>query len=162
MLASSRHRLALLAASAALGIGVLLYPTDEKQVRKAADAIVSAANQGDAALAAALETYAVPSVSVTVSELGTPLVGREALVVAAREARQLEQKLHFQLDTVEVHVEGNRARLVADVITTVRPEVPELRRPRRGAAIFEKRNGTFRLVSAEVGAERLDLPEARP
>lgn len=162
MLASSRNRLALLALGVGIGVGALLYPTDDKRVRKAAEALISAANQGDAELARALEAHAAPNVSVSVSELGEPLVGREALVIAAREARQLEQKLHFELDTVDVHVEGNRARLDADVITTLRPELPELRRPRRSSALFERRNGAFRLLSAEIGAERVDQPEARP
>jgi hypothetical protein len=162
MLASSRNRLALLVLGVGVGVAALSYPTDEKRVREAAEALISAANQGDRQLALALAAHAIEAVRVNVSELGAPLVGRDALVGAAREARQLEQKLHFQIDTVEVHVEGRRARLDADVITTLRPELPELRRPRRSSAIFEKRGDKFQLVSAEIGAERLDQPEARP
>lgn len=162
MLSSSRGRLTLFGLAVALAIVVLWFPTDERRVRKSAEALVSAANGGDAELARALSSYAAPGVSVTVSELGEPLVGREPLLVAARAARELEQKLHFQLDSVDVHVEGKRARVEADVITTLRPELPELRRPRHASALFEKRGDTFQLISAEIGPERLDQPEARP
>ncbi len=159
---SSRTRLALLALAGLGAATALAYPTDEKRVRKSADALIAAANVGDSALVQALEAYAVERVSVRVSELAEPLVGRAALVEAVREARKLEPQLHFQLDAVDVRVEGGRARLEADVVTSVRPEVPELRRPRRSSAVFEKRGDTFRLVTAEVGGERLDQPEARP
>jgi hypothetical protein len=162
MLASARTRLWLIALAAAAVVVALLYPTDEKRVRQVAEAILAAANQSDAALAQALASHATPNVSINVSDLPEPLVGPDALVAAAGQARLLDQKLHLQMDTVEVSVEGNRARLAADVITTLRPEVPELRRPRHGVALFEKRNGRFQLVSAEIGPERLDQPEARP
>jgi len=70
--------------------------------------------------------------------------------------------LGARIEAVEVSTEGNRARLSADLITMPGPELPELRRPRRSVAIFEKRGGRYRLVSAEIGPERLDQPEARP
>jgi SnoaL-like domain len=162
MLASARGRLWLIALMAGVVVIALLYPTDEKRVRAAAAAIIAAANEGDAALSRALQIHATPNVSVNVSDLPEPLRGREALVAAARQARLREPSLHFQLDALEVTVEGKRARLAADVITTLRPEVPELRRPRPSVALFEERDGAFQLVSAEVGSERLDQPEARP
>jgi ketosteroid isomerase-like protein len=163
MLASSKSRLVLIAAVAAVSSAALIfYPTEEKRVRAAAEAIVAAANESDVALARALDTHATPNVRLNVSELPEPLVGRDALLAAAEQARRLEQKLHFQLDTVEVTVEGGRARVSADVITTLRPELPELRRPRRSVALFEKQSDAFRLVNAEIGPEQLDQPEARP
>jgi hypothetical protein len=162
MLVSARSRLWLIALVALVAVGASFYPTEEKRVRAAAEALISAANHSDAKLEQALSELAAPNVRVNVSELPAPLVGRKALVVAAAQARLLEQKLHFQIDTVEVSVEGNRARLSADVITTLRPELPELRRPRPSVALFEKRSGQFQLLSAEIGAERLDQPEARP
>ena len=145
-----------------LALGVLFYPTDEKRVKEAAEALVSAANVSPSELARALDSYASPELSVSVSELPEPLLGREGIVAAAKQANQLGVKLHFRIEAVEVSTEGNRARLSADLITMPGPELPELRRPRRSVAIFEKRAGRYRLVSAEIGPERLDQPEARP
>jgi len=141
---------------------VLFYPTDEKRVRDAAEALLSAANAGPAQLARALEAHAVADVRVDATELSDAIVGREAIVEAVARAKSLEPSLRFRIEGVEVSVEGKRARLSADLITTLRPEVPELRRPRHASALFERRNGEFQLVSAEIGRERLDQPEARP
>lgn len=152
----------LLALGFAVLFGVWFYPTDEKRVREAAEAIVEAANRNPVELSQALVEHAVDDVSLMIADLGDPLQGRAAIVSAVSRASQLGPKLHFRLEAVEVSVEGERARLTADLITMLHPEVPELRRPRHGVALFEKRSGRFRLVSAEVGAERQDLPEARP
>jgi hypothetical protein len=152
---------ALALGSAAL-LAVWLYPTDEKRVKEAAQALVTAANQSPGALSQALEANAVPDVRVSVAELSEPVSGRDALVAALVQAKELAPKLRFRIESVDVSLEGNRARLTADLITTWQPELPELRRPRHSAALFEKRAGRFRLVSAEIGPERLDQPEARP
>jgi hypothetical protein len=143
-------------------LGLMLFPTDEKRVKEAAEALVAAANSGGPELSRALETYAAPEVSLSVSELPEPVVGRAAVLAAVRQASALGQKLHLQVESVEVTVEGKHARLNADLITSQRPELPELRRPRHSVALFEKSGETFRLVSAEIGSERLDQPEARP
>jgi hypothetical protein len=155
-------RLATLALTAAIAAAVLFYPTDEKRVRQAADALIDAANGSPAALALALDTHASSNVRLDVSELPEAIVGREAIVEAVARARELEPNLRLHADGTEVLVEGRRARVSADLITTLRPEVPELRRPRHLSALFEERGGQFRLLSVEVGAPRLDQPEARP
>jgi hypothetical protein len=160
MLAKKPLRLVAIAVGVVLALALLLYPTDEKRVKEAAEAIVTAADADEAELARALETHASAGVSIDVSELSEPLTGREAIVAAVATARQLGQRPSFRIEGVEVAVEGQHARLNADVIT--RAEVPELRRPRHCVALFEKRAGRFRLVSAEIGAERRDQPEARP
>ena len=162
MLAQRPLRLVAIALGVLLTLGVLLYPTDEKRVKEAAEALITAANADPAELARALDTYASPDVSVTVAELPDALTGREALVAAVAGASQLGQKLELRIEAVEVSVEGKRARLNADLLGATRAEVPELRRPRHCAALFEKHAGRFRLVSAEIGAERRDQPEARP
>lgn len=162
-MASSRFKrwtIALL--GVAVAFGVWLYPTDEKRVKAAAEAIVAAANQSPAALASALDEHAAPAVRVHAADLPEPLEGKDALVSALTRAQKLAQKLHFRVESVEVTVEGNRARLTADLLTMFQPELPELRRPRHSTALFEKRGGSFRLVSADIGPERLDQPEARP
>lgn len=141
---------------------MLWMPSDEKRVKEAAEALVAAANSGGPELSRALETYATPEVSLSVSELPEPVVGRAAVLAAVRQASSLGQKLHLQVESVEVTIEGKHARLNADLITTQRPELPELRRPRHSVALFEKSGDAFRLVSAEIGPERLDQPEARP
>jgi hypothetical protein len=161
MLRSQPARLSLLGIAAALALGVVFYPTDEKRVRHAAEALLAGANDSPAALAQALDQFAVPNVTVNVDELPAPLVGRAALVEAARQASQLGSKLHLRVDAVEVTVEGEHARLNADLAAS-QAEVPELRRPRHSVLLFERRAGSFRLVSAEIGAERRDQPEARP
>lgn len=143
-------------------LGVWLYPTDEKRVKAAAESIVAAANEGPAELSAALDEHALPGVRISVSELAEPLEGRTAVVEALTQAKQLARGLHFRVESVQVTVEGNRARLTADLITALQPELPELRRPRHATALFEKRGGGFRLATADVGSERLDQPEARP
>lgn len=162
MLSRPSTRLALLALAIALALGVVLYPTDEKRVKEAAEALASAANAGPRELAKALDTYAAPSVTLNVTELAEPLQGRAAIVEARQEVSELEQALRLRLENVEVTIDGKRARLNADLVTQLRAEVPELRRPRHSVALFEKRGGQFVLVSAEIGAERRDQPEARP
>lgn len=151
---------------ASLGIlvtlGLWLWPTDEKRVKEAAEALVAAANGGGPELSRSLETYAAPEVSITVSDLPEPLVGRAAVLAAIKQASMLGQKLHLQAESLEVTLEGKHGRVNADLITSQRPELPELRRPRHSVALFEKSGDHFRLVSAEIGPERLDQPEARP
>jgi hypothetical protein len=159
MLASKRLRFIVIALPGLFALSLLLYPTDESRVREAADALLSGANQGDAALAAALEKYAVPRVSVTVAELPEPLEGRESLVGAVTAARAFGQKPRFRADAVEVTVEGNRARVNADLVAALEQATIA---PRHAVALFEKHDGRFQLVSAEIGATRRDEPEARP
>jgi hypothetical protein len=162
MLTRKSARWAAIGLAVLVALGVMFYPTDEKRVREAADAIVSGANGSSAELARALDEYATPNVSIDAAELAEPLRGREAIVSAVAQATQLGANLRFRVEGVEVTLEGKRARVTADLITTLRAEVPELRRPRHSVALFEKQNGRFRLVSAEIGTERLDQPEARP
>lgn len=161
MLRNKAARVALLGGALALALLALLYPTDEKRVRSAAEALVAAVNDNPDALAQALDQHARPDVSVSIADLPEPLVGRSALVDAARRARQLGPKLQLRIDAVEVRVEGKHARLNADLAAS-QAEVPELRRPRHSVLIFEKHADGFRLASAEIGAERQDQPEARP
>ncbi len=161
-MASRNARWAAVSLAVAAALGVWIYPTDEKRVKAAAEAIVSAANESPGALSAALDAHSVPALRVSVAELSEPLEGKEALLAALGQAEQLAQKLHFRIESADVTVEGNRARLNADLLTMLGPELPELRRPRHSVALFEKRAGKFRLVSAEIGAEQRDQPEARP
>jgi hypothetical protein len=162
MLASRTKRLLVIALAAATALGLLLYPTDEKRVRKAAEALVTAANESEVDLARALDQYAVPDVSVIVSDYAEPLQGRAALVNAAARARMAGQRLRFRMETVEISVEGSHARLNADMVASLSFGLRELKQARHGVALFEKRDGRFQLVSAEVGGERHDQPEARP
>jgi hypothetical protein len=142
-------------------MAVLWYPTDEKRVKEAAEAIADGANAGPRELARALEQYAVADVRLSVADLPIEISGREAIVELVSQATETGRKLHLRVEAVEVTLEGNHARLNADLVAT-QAEVPELRVPRHSVALFEKRNGHFRLVSAEIGSERRDQPEARP
>jgi hypothetical protein len=162
MRAKASLRLTLVGVGVLATLAVLFYPTDEKRVKEAADALITAAPADDAALARALQTYASPDLSISVAELGEPVTGRDAVLAAVHAAHALGQKPSFHVEAVEVSVEGKHARLNADLIAAVRPEVPELRRPRHSVALFEKSGDHFRLVSAEIGAESRDQPEARP
>ena len=162
MRAKASLRLTLIAFGILATLGVLFYPTDEKRVKEAAQALVAAANSDEAQLSRALLTYATAEVSISVAELPEPLTGRDGVLAAVRAARGLGQKLHFSVEALEVSVQGKHARLNADLLTSMRPEVPELRRPRHSVALFERFGDQFRLVSAEIGAERRDQPEARP
>lgn len=162
MAAKNSVRFAVLGAWGLLALGVLFYPTDEKRVKEAAEAIVTAANGSGAELERALEQHASADVSISVSELPEPVTGRDAIVAKLGQLEHLGTKLRFRIEAVEVNVEGKRARLNADLLTTLQPELPELRRPRHSVALFEKRADRFRLVSVEIGAERVDQPEARP
>jgi hypothetical protein len=162
MLAKKSLRLIVIGAGVLFVLFVLFYPTDEKRVKEVAEAIVTAANTGQVELGRALEEHASPEVSINVSELPEPVTGRDAIVALVGQASRMGQKPSLRIEAVEVSVEGKRARLNADLLTTARPELPELRRPRHAVALFEKRAGHFRLVSAEIGAERRDQPEARP
>jgi hypothetical protein len=157
-----RLRLLLIGLVAALALGLLLYPSDEKKVRKAAEAIVEAANEGPVELTRALEQYAVAEVVVTVSDLPEPLEGRAALVGAASRAQVGGRQLRFRMETVEISVEGSHARVNADMVASLQLGLRNMRQARHGVAMFQKIDGRFQLVSAEVGSERHDQPEARP
>ena len=159
MLASKPARFAIIAVPALLALVLLLYPTDESRVRESAEALLEGANQGDAALASALQRYAVPQVSVSVAELAEPLQGREALTAALAQAHAFGQKPRFRADAIDVTVEGNRARVNADLVAALEQATIA---PRHAVALFEKHDGRFQLVSAEIGATRRDEPEARP
>jgi hypothetical protein len=161
-MSSKRVRLLVIGLVAALALGLLLYPSDEDKVREAAEAIVEAANQGPLELARALEHYAVEQVVVTIADLPEPLEGRAALVGAASRAEVGGRKLRFRMETVEISVEGSHARLNADMVASLQIGLRDMRQARHGVAMFQKIDGRFQLVSAEVGSERRDQPEARP
>jgi hypothetical protein len=139
---------------AALSIGLWLHRSDEEQVRQAADAIVAAANQDSVELARALDEHASEDVSVTVSDLPEPLVGRNAIVAAAARTAVAGRKLSFRLQAVEITVQGSNARLNAQFVASLQLGLRGVSRTRSGVALFEKIDGRFRLVSAEVGGER--------
>jgi hypothetical protein len=162
MSAKNAIRFTLIGLSALATLGVLFYPTDEKRVKEAAEAIATAANGSPAELSRALEMYASPDVSITVAELSQPVTGRAAVMALIRRAGASGSKPNFHFEAIEVSVEGKQARVNADLVTSLRPEVPELRRPRHSVALFEKSDGHFWLKSADIGAERRDQPEARP
>lgn len=142
------------AVAVALVIGLWLHRSDEERVRAAAEAIVEAANQGPVELTRALEEHATENVSVTVSDLPEPLVGRAAIVAAASRTAAMGRKLSFRLQGVEVSVEGSNARLNADFVATMQLGLRGSSSSRSGAALFQKLDGRFQLVSAEVGGER--------
>lgn len=139
---------------AAVAIGLWLHRSDEEQVRDAAEAIVKAANQDSVELTRALETHAAEDVSLTVSDLPEPLVGRSALVAAAARTPVAGRKLSFRMQSVEISVEGSNARLNADFVATLQLGLRGVSRARRGVAVFQKIGGRFRLMSAEIGEER--------
>lgn len=139
---------------AAIVIGVWLHRSDEERVREAAEAIVEGANQGPVELTRALEEHAADNVTVTVSDLPEPLVGRAALVGAASRTAAGGRKLSFRMQRPEITVQGSNARLNAELVATLQLGLRGLSRSRSGVALFQKVDGKFRLVSAEVGGER--------
>jgi len=149
-----RIGLVVAAVVVAVVIGLWLHRSDEERVRGVADAIVEAANLGPVELTRALDEHATENVSVTVADLPGPLVGRAALVAAASRTAALGRKLSFRLDRVDISVEGSNARLTADFVATMQLGLRGLSRSRSGVALFQKSEGRFRLVSAEVGEER--------
>ena len=152
----STRQIALLVVglATALVVGLWLHRSDEEQVRDAAEAIVKAANQDTLELTRALEEHATPEVTVTVSDLPEPLVGRAALVAAAGRTPVTGQKLSFRMQTVEVTVQGSNARLNATFVATLQLGLRGISRERSGVALFQKIDGHFQLVSAEIGSER--------
>src|SRR5688572_15677723 len=115
-----RMGLLVIAVIAALSGALWLHRSDEELVREAAEAIVAAANQDPVELERALEQHASDEVSVTVSDLPEPLVGRAALVSAAARTPIGGRKLSFRMEAVDVSVEGNNARLNANFVATLR------------------------------------------
>jgi len=150
----SPRRIALLVVGlvVAVMVGFWLHHSDEEQVREAADAIVEGANQGPFELTRALSEYATEGVSVTVSDLPEPLLSRGAIVAAA--SRPVAGgKLSFRMQTVQISVEGSNARLNAEFAATLQLGLRGLTRKRSGVALFQKIDGRFLLVSAEIGGE---------
>src|SRR5688572_20273829 len=135
-------------------VGLWLHQSDEEEVLEAAEAIVEGANQGPFELGRALDEHATEGVSVTVADLPEPLVGRAAVVAAASRPVAGGRQLSFGMQAVEVAVEGSNARLNAELVATLQLGLRGLTRKRSGVAVFEKRDGRFRLVSVEVGGER--------
>jgi len=162
MLRSKPFRLALLAVAVAIALLLLFYPTDEKRVREVAEELVAAANESEGALSIALQKHASPNVTVLITDLREPLEGQGALVAAAARTRVMGKKLRFRMEQVEVSVEGNHARLNADLVASLQLGLREHRQARRSTVLFEKVEGRFLFMSAEVGSERHDQPEARP
>jgi uncharacterized secreted protein with C-terminal beta-propeller domain len=152
----STRRVVLLIVSVVIAVvaGLWLHRSDEERVREAAEAIMKAANQDSVALTRALEEHASDEVSVTVADLPEPLVGRSALVAAAARTPVAGSKLSFRMQAVDVSVEGINARLNADFVATVQLGLRGVSRARRGVAVFQKIDGRFRLMSAEIGEER--------
>lgn len=152
----STRQIALLVVSlvAALGIGLWLHRSAEEQVRDAAETIVAAANQDSLELTRALEQHATAEVTVTVSDLPEPLVGRAALVAAASRTPVTGRKISFRMQAVEITVEGSNARLNANFVATLQLGLRGISRERSGVAVFQKLDGRFQLVSAEIGSER--------
>ena len=138
----------------AVVVGLWLYRSDEEQVRDAAEAIVKAANQDSVELTRALDEHAIEDVSVTVADLPQPLVGRSALVAAAARTPIAGRKLSFRMQAVDISVEGSNARLNADFVAALQLGLGGMTRARRGVAVFQKIDGRFRLMSAEIGEER--------
>jgi hypothetical protein len=162
MLSSINVRWALIGLAVAVGLGLVLWPSDEKRVREAAEAIVNAANRDEVELAKALDEYAVEDVSISLSDWPEPLEGRAAIVRAAATARAGGRKVRFRMEAVEIALEADHARVNAELVASFSLGLRELKQARHGAAMFQKLDGRFRLVSAEVGNERHDQPEARP
>ncbi len=152
-------RVSLVVAAAAAALTLLLYPTDEKRVREAVEALIAGANEGGATLDQALLDYAVPHVSVNVAELPAPLKGRAAVSSAVERARAFGVAQRFRAEAIEVTVEGTRARVNADVVPALAQASIA---PRHTVATFQAQEGRFLLVSAEVGPTRRDEPEERP
>lgn len=148
-----RIGLVLVGLVVALVVGMWVHRSDEEQVRDAAVAIVKAANQDSFELTRALEEHATEGVSVNVSDLAEPLVGRPALVAAAARTPIGGRKLSFRMQAVEISVEGSNARVNAQFVATLQLGLRNISRTRRGVAMFEKIEGRFRLVSAEIGGE---------
>jgi hypothetical protein len=149
-----RIALLLVALVAALIIGFWLHRSDEERVREAAEAIVEGANRGPVELTRALETYATEDVSISVTDLPEPLVGRNAIVAAASRTAVAGRKLSFRMQAAEISVEGSNARLNAQLVATLQLGLRGVTRMRSGVALFQKIDGRFQLVSAEVGNER--------
>lgn len=152
----STRRIALIVVGlvVALVVGLWLHRSDEEKVRDAAEAIVKGANADTLELTRALEQHATPEVTVSVSDLPEPLVGRAALVAAAGRTPVTGRKLSFRMQTVEITVEGSNARLNATFVATLQLGLRGISRERSGVALFQKLDGRFQLVSAEIGAER--------
>ena len=149
-----RIGLAVAAVVVAILLGVWLHRSDEERVRDAADAIVKGANLGPVELQQALEEHATENVTITVADLPEPLVGRGAIVAAASRTTATGQKLSFRIQHVEVSVQGGNARINADFVATLQLGLRGLSRSRSGVGLFQKIDGRFQLVSAEIGGER--------
>ena len=159
---AKRIRLLVIGLVVALAAGLLLYPSDEKRVREVMEAIVEGANQDQMALGRALLEHAVDDVTVNITDLPRPLVGREDIVGAAGRTEIEGRKLRFRMQAVEVSVEGSNARVNAELVASLSLGIRQLSQARSGVDILQKIDGRFKLVSIDVGAERHDQPEARP
>ncbi len=162
MFSSRTRRLSLVVGVVALGLLVLLYPTDEKRVREVAESLLAAANESEGALSVALQQHATPQLSLLISDLPEALEGHSAVLSALGRAQVMGRRLRFRMEQVEVSVEGNHARLTADVVASLQLGLREHRQARRATALFEKVAGRFVLASVEVGRQRHDQPEERP
>lgn len=154
-------------ALAVLGVGAYeLVPRDDRRITSVLNELCAKLNETRdpgtlGALRASLRTSLTPQVSVQAAELGSDLVGRDAVVERAGDLLA-GPPLTFSLVDSEVHVSGALARVSANLIVTERGSGEQHRDLRLTEVRLRKVEQAWRIESVRVEPVRPAEPEARP
>jgi hypothetical protein len=108
---------------------------------------------------AALARLALPSVTLSIPELGT-FEGQDEIAAAFEQADGLG--LSFSIEQSDVHVKESRAEATLRMSIVVKVPSEERRQIRTVSAELTRRGETFLISSLSVGLRADDPPEARP
>jgi hypothetical protein len=155
---------ALLAASL---VGYELLPNDERRITRLLNELCVKLNQardeaelGD--LERALSLALLPNASVRVSELGLELQGVSEVNERMHELLASGVPLSFALNSVEVHLSGQLARVDLDLLVTTRGSGEQSRDLRHTHVRLAKSAPGWRIEAVEIDALAPSEPEARP
>jgi hypothetical protein len=167
---SGLGRRPLLVAVALLAAGLVgfeLLPNDERRITRLLNELCVKLNQArdEAALAdleRALSSALLPNASVRVSELGLELQGASEVNERLHDLLANGVLLSFALNSVEVHLSGQLARVDLDLLVTTRGSGEQSRDLRHTHVRLAKSAPGWRIEAVEIDALAPSEPEARP
>ena len=147
-------------------VGYELWPRDEARIRALLDELCTQLNQTRderslESLRGFLSVALLPQVSVRAAELEQELQGVPE--VSARAHDLLEgAPLSFALNSVEVRVSGQLARVEAELLLSVRGGGEQRREVRHTRVRLARRDERWQIEAVEVDPIAPSEPEARP
>jgi hypothetical protein len=157
--------IAAIAFSCAL-IGYELMPRDEKRIGALLDELCGRLSQTKdesslAALRQFLQASLLPQISVHAVELGQDFQGLEEVSARAQDLLT-GPPLSFGLNSVEIKISGQLARVEAELLVSVRGGGEQRREVRHTRVRLAKHTDAWQIEAVEVDPIAFSEPEARP